>query len=315
MVDKILSLPEFQDAPPVLIDIGASGAIHKIWKKIAPYSICIAFDADKRDFDANVSEKSPFKKLYIYNTLVSERDEEMADFYLTKSPHCSSLLAPHGQGFQDTAWADRFAVEKVVKLPTTSLSGVLEKLHISYVDWFKSDSQGIDLRLFKSLDETILRKVKVAEFEPGIVDCYVGEDMLSEVLHYMQTRRDFWLANLLVKGSQKISPQSLEKVYSNKILRKLAMFSLPKMAGWGEMTYLNEMNENTYYTKRDYLLALAFGLVLGQFGYTFMLSEKAQKLFPDTIFVEIQHYSKSKIRANIWKGKFWWALKTKLNIG
>ena len=32
--------------PPVLIDVGASGEIHKEWALIAPYAVCIAFDGD-----------------------------------------------------------------------------------------------------------------------------------------------------------------------------------------------------------------------------------------------------------------------------
>ncbi len=51
MINKILSRPEITGDPPVLLDIGASGEIHKNWKFIAKHSICVAFDADKRDFE------------------------------------------------------------------------------------------------------------------------------------------------------------------------------------------------------------------------------------------------------------------------
>ena len=30
----------------MLVDVGASGQMHKKWKQIAPYSVCLAFDAD-----------------------------------------------------------------------------------------------------------------------------------------------------------------------------------------------------------------------------------------------------------------------------
>ena len=42
--------PEIQKKIPVLIDIGASGTIHEKWETLAKYSVCIAFDADSRDF-------------------------------------------------------------------------------------------------------------------------------------------------------------------------------------------------------------------------------------------------------------------------
>ena len=50
IINKILSRPELQKQPPILIDIGASGSLHPKWRKIAEYSWCIAFDADQRDF-------------------------------------------------------------------------------------------------------------------------------------------------------------------------------------------------------------------------------------------------------------------------
>ena len=51
LFDKILTTKELIDKPPVLIDIGASGSIHKPWERIRKHSVCIAFDADEREFN------------------------------------------------------------------------------------------------------------------------------------------------------------------------------------------------------------------------------------------------------------------------
>ena len=67
LLKKIFSIEELKLNPPVLIDIGASGALHRCWKKIAKYSICIAFDADSREMKIIENAKSDFKKLYVYN--------------------------------------------------------------------------------------------------------------------------------------------------------------------------------------------------------------------------------------------------------
>ena len=55
MIDKILSRPEFQTEPPVLVDVGASGELHARWKPFAKYAVCIAFDADDRDFMMHIT--------------------------------------------------------------------------------------------------------------------------------------------------------------------------------------------------------------------------------------------------------------------
>ena len=75
----------------MLVDIGASEQIHSKWKPIAKYSICLAFDADARDFQFIEKEQSRFKKLYVYNCIAFDKDQSKADFFLTSSPYCSSV--------------------------------------------------------------------------------------------------------------------------------------------------------------------------------------------------------------------------------
>ena len=76
LVKMIMNEPEIKDKPPVLLDIGASEAIHPKWKKLAKYSICIAFDADERDFQFMGKKQTSFKKLYVYNSLALDKDED-----------------------------------------------------------------------------------------------------------------------------------------------------------------------------------------------------------------------------------------------
>ena len=66
IIDKILCKKEFQDKPPVLIDIGAAGRLPEIWKDIGKHSVCIAFDADDREMGYVERESKNYKKLYVY---------------------------------------------------------------------------------------------------------------------------------------------------------------------------------------------------------------------------------------------------------
>jgi hypothetical protein len=116
MIDMVLQRQEFIEAPPVLLDIGASGAIHRKWRTIAKYSIGIAFDADVREMNYAIKESSGYKKLYLFNRLVTDSPSSETDFYLTRSPYCSSLLRPDEKSIANWAFADLFEVEKTVKL-------------------------------------------------------------------------------------------------------------------------------------------------------------------------------------------------------
>ena len=305
MIDKILSRPEFQTEPPVLVDIGASGQLHARWKTFARYAVCIAFDADDRDFGYVESESSHFRKLYTFNHIVTETDTETANFYLTVSPHCSSLLRPRPDLIQEYAFAPKFEPTKVVKLKTRSLRSTLDSLKIKQVDWFKTDSQGTDLRLFRNLGSDRTRQVLTAEFEPGIASIYDGEDKLYQVLQFMEETGSHWLAELLPKGSPRITPGLLDSFSSQPLLKKFVLFSLKNSAVWGEMTYLNRFADDATLTQRNLLLGWVFATTLKQHGFALILTQKAKSRFPDPIFAEMEAYSRRRIWGRVFGLGFW----------
>ena len=130
IIDSVMTRKELLDHPPVMVDIGASGTIHTYWKSIARYAICIAFDADDRDFAPEEKNQKDYLKLFVYNRIVSVNNDEN-NFYLTKSPHCSSLLKPKSDSLENWAYAKKFEVEKTVKLKSVDLATVLADLNIS----------------------------------------------------------------------------------------------------------------------------------------------------------------------------------------
>ena len=295
LIDRILSSDEFIKAPPVLIDIGASGAIHKKWKKIAKHAICIAFDADERDFNQSIEEKSSYKKLLIKQKLVSDNPGSSANFYLTKSPHCSSLLEPDMDALQDWAYAPIFSVEKTVQLQTTDLNTTLAEFGIDYIDWYKSDSQGIDLRLFKSIPAEIRDGISIAEFEPGILDAYKNEDKLSGMLGYHETNNQFWLAALEVKGPLRIPTSQLNEIVSNQFLQKLLGKIGPVAPGWAEMTYCNSFKSSRMQTRRSLMMGWITATLIGQHSFAYTLAAKGRQLFGDDLFKSMKQSSRRKI--------------------
>jgi hypothetical protein len=295
IIDTILSRREFSDNPPVLLDIGASGEIHPKWRRIARYSVCIVFDADQREMGYTVKESSGYRKLYVYNSIVAAEEQNEADFYLTKSPFCSSLLPPDRQSLEDWAFAGLFEVERTVRLKTTTLPQVLNDIGIDKIDWFKTDSQGTDLRLFNSLGEERINRVLVAEFEPGIIDSYRGEDKLWSLMAYME-KKPFWMTALDIIGSQRISPKNTAHRFSP--LQNTFMHVLLKRSpGWGEVSYLNTFKgDPSYLHKRDYLLGWVFSTVEGQHGFALEIAHEGIRRFSDSIFNEMENFSFSKIR-------------------
>lgn len=219
---EIFATRELIDNPPVLVDIGASGELNKKWKSIAKHSICIAFDADERKMDYVVKEDTNYKKLYVFNKIVTDEESQQSDFYLTKSPYCSSLLKPDQAALTDWFNKDLFTVKQIKQIPTITLKYVLNKLNIEKIDWFKADAQRIDLRLFKSLGQNLIQKTLVAEFEPGIRHVYQGEDKLYDTMSFMD-KISFGSLGAILKGHNESIGNCLMKrliLMNNTCIRK-----------------------------------------------------------------------------------------------
>lgn len=298
IIETILSRPEFSDRPPVLLDIGAAGEIDRKWRQIAPYSVCIAFDADDREMGYVVREKSGYRKLYVYNCIVTDAVCGEADFHLTRSPQCSSLLEPRQESLDKWAFGAFFTVERSVRLKTVTLPEVLAELGIDKVDWFKTDSQGTDLRLFRSLGEERIARVLAAEFEPGFIDAYRGEDKLWSLLAFMEDK-PFWMTGLTVKGSQRISRQVGSRSLSN-LERRFLPALLKTSPGWGEVAYLNTFDgDSDQLDMRDYLLGWVFAFIEEQYGFAMEIAARGFEQFGDPVFPPLESEALVRLRRGV----------------
>lgn len=286
IIKNILISSWFQDHPPVLIDIGASGEINAKWKAIAPYSVCLAFDADDREF--NVAEKvaSGYKKLLVVNRIVTAEETSAADFYLTASPFCSSLLKPQQQELSPWIFHSLFEVQKTAKLPAITISKALQEAGLNYIDWFKTDTQGTDLRLFKSVPVSVQENILAAEFEPGIMNAYEGEDKLYTVMQETN-RLGYWLSTMDVKGTQRLN---------EKYLADYGRFSAERMVRrspcWAEVTYLKSSTSGI----RNTLLLYVFALLERQYGFALEICDAALETTKEPVFNECRNAALGLLR-------------------
>jgi hypothetical protein len=288
IIDKILCTGYFRDQPPVLIDVGASGGIHSKWKYIARYSCCMAFDADDREFQISEHTNKSYKRLIHINRIVTATPSGNAPFYLTRSPFCSSLLEPEGEKLEPWLFRPLFEVEKKATLPTVTLPETLRSADISYIDWFKVDTQGTDLRLYTSLPEEIRKTVLMAEFEPGILDAYKEEDKLYDVMKEMHAQ-GFWLSTMRVEGSQRLN-NSYAGGRIGSFLSKRVIKTSP---GWAELTYFRIPEEPS---ARGLLLLIVFALLETQYGFALELADKGRRQFCDALFDECRKAVLNKIQ-------------------
>ena len=287
IIDQVLRSEYFRGQPPVLIDIGASGGIHSKWKYIAKYAYCVAFDADDREFHISEDLNKDYKKLIHINRIVTAEPSGNTDFYLTQSPYCSSLLEPDEKKLAPWLFKPLFDVKKITSLPTVTLGETLRSAGIAYIDWFKVDTQGTDLRIYKSLPEEIRDTILFAEFEPGILDAYKGEDKLYSVMQEMHAR-GFWLSSMNVKGTQR-----LLNSYAVRIGGFLSERIIKTSPGWAELAYFRNP-ENL--SVRSLLLLFVFALLERQYGFALELADQGLNQFGEPLLDDCRKAVLNKIQ-------------------
>jgi len=287
IIDKILGSEYFREQPPVLIDIGASGEIHAKWNSIRKYAYCVAFDADDREFQISEEINKDYKKLIHINRIVAPLPSGSTPFYLTRSPFCSSLLEPDEDKLRPWLFKPLFEVKKITSLPAVTLKETLQTAGIFYIDWFKVDTQGTDLRLYMSLPEEIRESVLLAEFEPGIMDAYKSEDKMYSVMQEMHSQ-GFWLSSMNVKGTQR-----LQNSYADQIGRFLSERIIRTSPGWAELTYFRNPEGLSC---RSLLLLIVFALLERQYGFALELSDTGRQLFREPLLDESRKTVLNKIQ-------------------
>lgn len=266
---------------PVLVDIGASGTPPPQWRSIAPHSIYVGFDPDQRN--PSVVPDIQFARSIIVNQAISSvPSQSEAHFYLTRSPFCSSTLQPNVESLTNYLFSDLFAVEKKVLVPASSLNAQLNRLELERIDWFKTDSQGTDLRLFEALTETLRHGVLAVDIEPGLIDAYQGEDLFVDA-HRELTHQGFWLSSLEVKGTVRMKRATLEAVMTDHPdLRDTHLYqSVRPSPGWCEARYLRTLESlrTRNAGARDYALLWVFTMMEQQWGYALDIAHAYQQQF------------------------------------
>lgn len=291
--------------PPVLVDIGASKNINPAWKLIAKIAIGVFFDADERDFRHIENDKGLFKKTFIFNRAVTDQDnknEVPQDFFLTKNPHCSSLLEPNHKSLGHFLYADLFTVIKKTPVETIGLNQALSKAGLKRIDWFKTDSQGVDLRLYRSLAPETQNRALVLEFEPGLIDGYVGEDKATDILMFMQDKKHFFLSDFKIDGAVRMTQKNFDAVFSNRFMRRLAKKTIKKTPGWAEIKYFNDFSASEP-TARDMILAWLFATISNRHELAYTYAAQGLAKLTDPIFTTLKSYSRHQLRQKAWRIK------------
>lgn len=266
---------------PVLVDVGASGGYPKIWRGIAAQSVYVCLDPDLREIQE--ASEGEFQRAVSLNAAVTaDPATRSVQFYFTRSPFCSSTLAPDTDALDAYLFADLFAVESESTVRATTLAEVVAQLHLPGIDWLKSDSQGTDLRLLNSLPDALRSRVLAVDIEPGLIDAYRGEDLFVTA-HADIVRQGFWLSNLRVQGALRMRQSTLSWLRSREpwLTREFIQEHFRTSPAWCEATYLRTVDAlvASRGDRDGFSMLWTFSLLEDQLGFALDLAAEYERRF------------------------------------
>lgn len=276
----MLDLLREAGAEPVLVDVGASIGTPAVWKPIAAASTYVGFDPDRREMASSAGGE--FRRSFVVNEAVtSDPGAAEVRFYLTRSPACSSTLPPDRESLANYHYAGLFDVERETTVRAATLEAILARLALPRIDWLKCDSQGTDLRIYRSLGERLRAQVLALDVEPGLLDAYRGEDLFPEVQRQLAAE-GFWLSRLDVLGAVRVRGESLRAAFPGAAdPAALAERAMRRSPGWCEARYLRTLAslEAAGAGRERYALLFVFALLDEQPGFALDVALDCERRF------------------------------------
>lgn len=298
LIDRIFNEPELRDRPPILVDVGAAGGVHAAWRRITRYSIGVGFEPDARESAPLAAAHRKFLHWIFCPGLAapSLSAEKSLPFHLTAAPQCSSVLPP--QPLEDWLFADQFAVVETRRFPAVTLVDALAAQKLDRIDWLKCDTQGLDLKLYLSLPEAWRARMLMAEFEPGFIDAYAGEDHVADVLLAMRAE-PFWLAEFHVMRTPRARRDLLAKDFSPRGLKWLRRLASPA-PGWANLSFQRDVTRQPEtLDRRAWLLAWVFAAISRQHGQAVTVARGGEGRFGGELFARMTAASLTHLREDM----------------
>ena len=318
MNDSLTRLLTANGVQPTLVDVGASGRPPDVWLPIALCATYVGFDPDLREF-SKVTSGTFRTECRIAAVVGPDEAAETAPLYLTRSPFCSSTLAPDPDALAPYLFADLFAVERQVNACATTLGKALTQAGLPpRIDWLKLDTQGTDLRILQSLSEEMAGQVLAVDVEPGLIDAYRDEDLFVKT-HAHLVRHGYWLSNLNVCGAVRMRRQTLASGAARQAgLTEERVNANQRVApGWCEARYLRTVEWLTDHGAGPdrYLLLWVFSMLDGQYGFALDIAAEYRRRFGETSANTVLERlpmrplkmtrSETRIRRALWKLGRW----------
>ena len=271
----------FHELGFVFVDIGASGSLPPRFEFLSSVADLLRFDPDAREIETVGGENG--RSVITINKAVVEDDRTEIEFYLTKSPFCSSSLEPDFAKLKAFEYVKLFEFEKTVSVPAITLELAAQEAGLESLNWINLDTQGTELRIMKSLPPPTIRSVVAVDIESSLYAHYHGADTLPEI-HKFMVDSGFWIAETRSQSRTRITSEAaqiLKQKYAASLLNRHFPSTFHKSPTTIECLYLRTIDSAIAlgYQEEDYCRLAIACLAAGVPEYAFQAHAQCTATF------------------------------------
>lgn len=180
-----------------MIDVGSVGGPQNPWKRNLRFvHTILSFDPNV----ASVQKESRGICLLRYNCAISSK-EGTRIFYVLHRPSCSSLLPPNPEMIPKFCQIrnkspEIFDIQKTVSVNCQRLDSIIGELGVDF-DFIKTDAQGADLEVIKSLGRYLDEQIVGIHIELLFKPLYEKASLFAETDAFLKSHNFYLMKPLL----------------------------------------------------------------------------------------------------------------------
>ena len=169
-----------------VIDVGARGDVHPIFREVAPLIDMIAVEPDAAEVQRLQAAPKPgpqYRSLRYLPCALGRADGEQV-LHLCRSPGVSSFYQPDREVLARFPDADRFEIVSSATVPVRSLDSLLDDRAVRpphQLDFVKIDTQGSELDILRGATRNLASRIVGVEVEVEFTPLYRSQPVFRDV--------------------------------------------------------------------------------------------------------------------------------------
>lgn len=173
-----------KNSPITLVDVGASGGVHKRWNPYKAVLKSILFEPDTEEYKKLIANN--LENTLVINSALAEKSK-MVDFNICKWQQVSSIYAPNHSVLDRYEDSNRFEIDRTITIEADSIDNLLQKENVEEIDFIKIDTQGSELDILKGATKYFESLIGI-EVEVEFIELYQKQPLFSEVNKFIESK-------------------------------------------------------------------------------------------------------------------------------